>query len=131
MEVLQGMAFSFLGSSTDDCWVNISLVDPTVLSLVPKTYWLSGAWVFTIDLPENHLHLSNSLACSAFLVTSLHPLPLLRPWHEGFEVCFGQNGPIESSVRGFRAGTREVADCHNVTGMCLGPRSALVNVHGC
>ena len=47
------MAFSVLGSSTDDCWVNISLVDPTVLVSSPENLLVERGMGFTVDLPEN------------------------------------------------------------------------------
>ena len=47
------MAFLVLSSSTDDCWVNISLVDPTVLVSSPKNLLVEQGVGFTVDLPEN------------------------------------------------------------------------------
>jgi len=53
MEVLPGTAFSVLSSSTDDCWVNISLVDPTVLISSSENLLVKWGVGLTIDLPEN------------------------------------------------------------------------------
>ena len=47
------MAFSVLGSSTGNCRVNISLVDPTVLVSNTENLLVEWGVGFTIDLPEN------------------------------------------------------------------------------
>jgi len=46
------MDFSVLGSSTGNCRVNISLVDPTVLVSNTKNLLVKQGVGFTIDLPE-------------------------------------------------------------------------------
>jgi len=72
------MDFSVFGSSMGDCRVNISLVDPTVLVSITKTYWSNGAWVSLLTCLKYVSIFSSSLACSAFLATSLHPFLLLQ-----------------------------------------------------
>src|SRR5882672_2156689 len=87
------MAFSVFGSSTGDCGVNISLVDPTVL--ISSTENLSVEWGvgFTIDLPENPspsfltLWLAQSFGNLHFIHCCCHGLS-----HEAFYVHFGQSG---------------------------------------
>ena len=47
------MAFSVIRSSTGDCGVNISLVDPTVLISSIENLLVKWGVGFTTDLPEN------------------------------------------------------------------------------
>src|SRR5467141_3496109 len=72
-----GMAFSVFGSSMDDCGVNISLVDPTVLVSSTENLLVEWGMGFTIDLPEN-LSLSQALwLARPFLQPPSRPSPLL------------------------------------------------------
>src|SRR5882672_10388401 len=48
-----GTAFLVFSSSTGDCGVNISLVDPTVLVSSTENLLVELGMGFTIDLPEN------------------------------------------------------------------------------
>src|SRR5882672_4979972 len=76
-----GTAFSVFSSSTGDCGVNISLVDPTVLVSSTENLLVERGVGFTIDPPEN-LSLSRAL-CLAWPFLQLpsrpSPLPQLRP----------------------------------------------------
>src|SRR6266850_249973 len=73
-----GTAFSVFGSSTGDCGVNISLVDPTVLVSSTENLLVEWGMGFTIDLPENP-SLSQALWLAwPFLQPPSHPSPLLR-----------------------------------------------------
>ena len=47
------MDFSVLSSSTGDCGVNISLVDPTVLASSTENLLVEWGMGFTVDWPEN------------------------------------------------------------------------------
>src|SRR5882672_4909876 len=80
-----GMAFSVLGSSTNGCGVNISLVDPTALVSSTKNLLVEWGVGFTIDLPENLSPSSLALGnVWIFWQPPSHPLPLLWLWPQGF-----------------------------------------------
>jgi len=55
MEVLRAWLSRFSVLSTDDCWVNISLVDPTVLVSSTENLLVERGVGFTVDLPEMDL----------------------------------------------------------------------------
>ena len=101
-----GTAFSVLGSSTGDCGVNISLVDPTVLVSSTKNLLVERGVGFTVDLPENP-------PVSRRLSSLLRPFGNLSGIHgccyglgyKALEVRFGQNGRPDPLFLGFRAGT--------------------------
>src|SRR5882672_1013313 len=65
------MAFSVFGSSTGDCGVNISLVDPTVLVSSTENLLVEWGVGFTIDLPENP-----SLSRALWLARPFFPISL-------------------------------------------------------
>ena len=66
------MAFLVFHSSTGDCGVNISLVDPTVLISSTENLLVEWGVSFTIDLPENPSLSSLALwLAQSFFETSL------------------------------------------------------------
>ena len=80
MEVVGAWAFSVFGSSTGDCGVNISLVDPTVLVSSTENLLVEQGVGFTVDLPENPSPSSPTLWLAwPFWQPLLHPLPLPQP----------------------------------------------------
>src|SRR5882672_10989793 len=92
-----GMAFSFFGSLTGDCGVNISLVDPTVLVSSTENLLVEWGMGFTIDLPENlSLSFLTLWLARPFWKPLSHPslLPQLQP--QGSSCLFWPKWSTES-----------------------------------
>src|SRR5882672_6936498 len=74
------MAFLVFSSSTGDCGVNISLVEPTVLISSAENLLVEWGMGFTIDLPENCPPTSLTLwLAQPSWQPPLHPLLLPQP----------------------------------------------------